>query len=420
MIRRLDSDMGGTRMEEALTFAYESHLKNRDKEREGYLFLITDGEVYDHENILKSAKKSEMIHFVVGVGYAADSALLSKLATNTRGSYEGMDPNEKMDDAILALFKKIDYPKAHDIQIEWPGEPLFEHKPDTLFDGDTLYAMAHFKEKPQGEAVLSYRLDDESLHHNTVGIGEAVQDAKKAKALTGIVVSKEIDTLTAKAPRGNYDRVNPQSQIGKKIIDYSMRYQLFSELTNYILIDEVAESEKPKELPTTHRVEHMVAENAISYSMSAPRQESRSHEFMFEDLPSCLSFPGISGGVLSYNSTPEVSAPLEIDDRTQEIFEMINEENYETYLELFESWYLKYHRLPRKKGELIKMGLPEELVGRFVSLGIRKQVKMLVIELYHNCDTKKFSAEFLKYVAKITYRGSGLLGRGIEYVKDLF
>ena len=93
MLRSLDANMGGTAMASALKSAYAGHTKTKDKD--GSLFLITDGEIYDHKRVIKNAKRSEMAHFVVGVGYASDDPLLRKIASETRGSYENIDPNEK-------------------------------------------------------------------------------------------------------------------------------------------------------------------------------------------------------------------------------------------------------------------------------------------------------------------------------------
>ena len=388
MIRRLDADMGGTNMEEALAYAYRSRVRNREKGRRGYLFLITDGEIYDHTQILKSAKKSEMIHFVVGVGYAADSVLLSRLAKETRGSYEGMDPNEKMDDAILALFKKIDLPKAHDIRIEWPTEPLFSHTPGTLFDGDTLYATALFKTKPEGKVSLEYRLDDGSILHSSIEIGKAVEEERGKRAVIGTVIAGEIEALGEL--RG--DAVDDNRDGVGTIIDLSVKYQLFSELTNYILVDEVAENEKPAELPKTQRVEHMVAESMMSSHKRAQQMqacmvaEDRNASEDFFDVPTFWRSCG---------------EPVQIDEKRKTIFDRIDPGLYEVYLLLFDTWCGQYGRLPRKEEELRVMGLPEEIISLFTAVRLRRELRELVLELYSCCDHSTLSDAFIACLDKL-------------------
>ena len=400
MIRHLDANMGGTEMEVALNFAYESHTQNRDKKREGYLFLITDGEVYNHNDIFSGAKKSEMIHFVVGVGYAADSALLSKLADKTGGSYEGMDPNEKMDDAILALFKKIDYPKAREIRVEWPGKPLLEHAPDILFDGDTLYATALFQTKPTGEARLRYRLDDDTQREDRITLGEAIPEAKRARAITALVVAAEIDSLKEQVPRTRraYNDTDTLREENKTIIALSTKYQLFSELTNYILVDEVADDKKPLDLPVMHRVEHMLLEcdsviKNRSYMCYSHKERSAPASF--------------DTGLLRYLyrkiTGKDKIRPLaeKHHDPIREILDAIATEDYELYLKRFETWYLKHGRLPRSKKELREMGLSDEVVALMKTAYLREQVKYLVIELRSYCRDSDLSDTFIVYLDNI-------------------
>jgi hypothetical protein len=426
MIRRLDANMGGTNMEAALNFAYEGHTHSRDKEREGYLFLITDGEVYDHRGILSRAKKSEMIHFVVGVGYAADSTLLGRLASETGGSYEGMDPNEAMDDAILALFKKIDYPKAKEIQIEWPSQPTISHIPTTLFDGDTLYAAALFKEQPEGEVKLRYCLDDGTTRESLVAMRPTVQDEKKARAITALVITKEIEALKERAPRDRWGyEVDTLCEENKAIIALSTKYQLFSELANYILVDEVADNEKPLDLPTMHRVEHMAMERM------APMRRMVAESKSVASADTMLGFDSyvetkFDEGTLRYlrrRITGEDKLKTfsgTHNDPVQEILDAIAEKDYEVYLKDFETWYLKYGRLPRSKEELREMGLPKELVAHFDTSRIREQVKQLVIELYSLCGDSGFSELFIAYLKNVGRKKEGVMGKASMIVKRLF
>ncbi|OQX75133.1 MAG: hypothetical protein B6D59_00310, partial [Campylobacteraceae bacterium 4484_4] len=65
MIKTLDADMGGTEMANALNRVYRRHATNPSEN--SYLFLITDGEIYDHERVIQNARKSHLSHFVVGI-----------------------------------------------------------------------------------------------------------------------------------------------------------------------------------------------------------------------------------------------------------------------------------------------------------------------------------------------------------------
>lgn len=234
----IDADMGGTEMEDALHEAYYGKVEGLEVER--YIFLITDGQVYDHKRIIKNAIISEMTHFIVGVGYATDEALLEQIASRTKGSFENIDPNENMDHYILNLFKKINTPKTTDIQIEWPVQSAREIIPKVAYDGDTLTAYAFFKEKPVGDVVLTYTLENGEAHTLVTQLTDTDTD-KSPSTVSRIVANAIINS------------VNNETLI----IKYSLDYQLFSEHTKYILTDEVSDDMKPYDRPKLHQVRTM-------------------------------------------------------------------------------------------------------------------------------------------------------------------
>lgn len=238
VIDYIDANMGGTEMEEALKEAYRGKAEEIAIDR--YVFLITDGQVTDHNWIVKNAIMSEMTHFIVGVGYETDEALLEQIAFRTKGSFENIDPNENMDHYILNLFKKINAPKATDIQITWPSQNTREIIPKVVYEGDTLYAYAFFKEKPMGEVTLQYTLDNGETHTLEAELIET--DTGKSPSTVSRIVANAI-----------INQVNNETLIVK----YSLDYQLFSEHTKYILIDEVPDEQKPSKRPKLHQVRSM-------------------------------------------------------------------------------------------------------------------------------------------------------------------
>jgi uncharacterized protein YegL len=466
MIRSLDANMGGTNMEEALQSAYDGHTVTKGKD--GYLFLITDGQIYDHDSVIESAKKSEMAHYVVGVGYASDDPLLKKIAAETRGSYENIDPNEKMDDYILNLFKKIDTPKAIDIKIQWPQKPRLEHVPNVIFDGDTLYAYGLFDKTLYGEIGLEYTLDNGNQHTTSVQIDQTFADGNEMPSVVSkLVIAKEIEVLNAKRPQERYFDEETSSVESKEIVALSTKYQLFSELTNYILVDEVAEAEKPVGLPEMHKVENMMADICSSKAIMSASQLSFNGLFAFGGVDS------FSGKVKhtpkaiesqiekeyielsesrddSYSTHEDIleepiflrkkmdrSAPdeymdLSFDDvpkrrtikrQTQisSLWKSIDTSNYEIYLKYLNNWYVSQHRLPRKKSELTLAGFSIEIVQEFDEKQFRKEMLAFAIKLYLACDDHSALDEsFVKYIENKYYTKDGVLQKVSSFVKQLF
>ena len=401
-VRALDANMGGTNMEEALLSAYAGHTAS--KEKPGYLFLITDGEVYDHKGVTKAAKRSEMRHFIVGVGYATDDALLGKVAKETRGAYENIDPNEKMDDYILNLFKRIDMPKAQNIEVIWPQQPTIEHTPNMVFDGDTLYAYAMFDKKPEGEVTLTYRLEDGEERSSTVFLSETA-DEEVPSVAARMVIAQEIAALNARRPNDIWYGEEDESEEAKTIVQLSTKYQLFSELTNYILVDEVAEGEKPTDLPAMHRVESMMVEQA---SMAYEVRECSSRRVLrrenFLDVPGFMKLESnAEKGVLFHDVIESSSVPIDT-HMIEEIWRAIPETDYAMYLMMLDVWFSQHKRLPRKKEELLRAGFDGAVVALFDDRSFRKQMKLLAVKLYMEVGGNALSEAFEAYLETLAQK----------------
>jgi len=426
MVRSLDADMGGTEMAAALQSAYNGH--NTNEGRKGYLFLITDGEIYEHGRVINNAKKSEMAHYVVGVGYASDDPLLRKIAIETRGSYESVDPNEKMDDYILHLFKKIDMPKANNIQIAWPTEPKFAHMPSILFDGDTLYAYATFDKEPTGTVALSYALEDGSMHAETVIIGQTGNSGEEeASSVAKMVIAKEIDSLNGKRSYGRFGRWNAdESEENRQIVTLSTKYQLFSELTNYILVDEVEENEKPTSLPQVYKVDsmmvesNMVMESRASHSVNAMASPTIARKcvvsYSLSEREDTLSVPTFLRKTMDDESEDDYPFGETELSQSTELLDGIDTSKYDMLLGLFSDCYKKYHRLPRKRSELLLMGLEPEITGRLIESDFRAQIKVFVLALYEVCTNKDALAkEFVSYIENRLMKNEGIRNKILDF-----
>ncbi len=341
-----------------------------------------------------------------------------------------------MDDYILNLFKKIDTPKAIDIKIEWPTESKIEHLPNVVFDGDTLYAYGAFEKVPAGDVTLSYILENGNHYKNTAYITNNDTE-EQISVIAKIVVMEEIKAIQESQTTGTsliHYSLNKTKK--ESIILYSKKYQLFSELTNYILVDEVEEKNKPADLPRMVQVENMVFERALvnesgklafesvkefpnSLDGSERRVVSAKYSRGFCDTQSSIDKRDTySEDSFCYE---EIPSSLKIDFDTDIIFNIINTDDYALYLRLFNEWYQKYHRLPRKKKELLQMGMDSDIVAMFNEKNFRKQIKMLVAELYRKVsEDVDLSSEFEEYMFKIQYSSAGVVQRVKEYVGQLF
>ena len=240
-LEKMDADMGGTEIGSALEMAVR--LRCPDKIQQDVL-LITDGEIWEWENIVAKAIKSKHRFFTVGVGSSVSEAFVRNLAERTGGACELVSPNENMAERIHRHFKRIGTPCSANNEIGWPTQPLrvFPEILPPVYDGDTISLFAWFSEQPAGEARLKVSLQDGSAKVFAAVATNAVENREDA------IISRMVAALRL--------REITDSKIGQ---DLAIKYQLVSRWTNYLAIVEREEGDKADTLPELHKVQQMLA-----------------------------------------------------------------------------------------------------------------------------------------------------------------
>ena len=159
LLEIMDADMGGTEIEQAVAAAIKSQVPNGISKE---VLLITDGEVWEWEKLTAKAAKSCLRFFTVGVGSSVSEAFVQTLAEVTGGACELVSPSEDMSEKIVRHFKRIYFPKAENVTINWPCKPakMLPVQVNTIYDGDTLHAFAQFRERPDCNVMLMAKLEN--------------------------------------------------------------------------------------------------------------------------------------------------------------------------------------------------------------------------------------------------------------------
>jgi len=242
-LRSLDADMGGTEIQQALQAAIQLPGPAIPQD----ILLITDGEVWESDEIINTAKKSGHRIFTVGVGSSVSESFVRQLAKETGGACELVAPQEKMAEKIVRHFKRIYLPQAENVVVHWPVEPVRIVPGDIgpVYDGDTLHIFACFDEKPCGPIILDMTLADGQTVSQTAIPGDqknTMSDNNLPGALARIAINKALD-----------------DESEKNATDLAVKYQLISPNTNYLIIETRNEKEKGQELPTLRKVPQMLA-----------------------------------------------------------------------------------------------------------------------------------------------------------------
>jgi len=235
-IDQMDADMGGTEMEKAL----EAVFSLRGEDASGTVLLITDGEIHEHEKLVRRAEQSGQRVFVVGVGASVAETFLRKLANATNGACELVAPQEGMSEFVLSQFHRMRQQRVGKLSMAWPSPHQWQTDlPETVFAGDTVHVFAGFLQTPSGQVKLS------------------IADGTEVNAAINQLENKEVPRIAA--ARRLADMSCTIADEARKNIerDLALQYQLLSPWTNFLVVAERAD--KAEELPELQKVPQMLA-----------------------------------------------------------------------------------------------------------------------------------------------------------------
>jgi len=241
-VEQIDASMGGTEIGAALNAAYRCGKVNG---LSSDLLLITDGEVWNHEQIVEDARKSGHRIFTVGVGSAVSEAFVRRIAETTLGACELVSPRENMSERIVRHFRRIDQLKVQSVQIEWPSDPICQvpGEVETVYAGDTLHVFGWLREPPTGKVGLVMTFEDGRTVTQKVSISAKLADSEELLTdLPRVAVHTRLPTLES-----------------KEATELAGRYQLVTEHTSCVLVFERDEDQKSGEVPALRKVLQILA-----------------------------------------------------------------------------------------------------------------------------------------------------------------
>ena len=256
-IARTDANLGGTEMEAALAavFAIASEAPPRAPDVKmrrlaehvpgggtSDVLLITDGEVWQVDAIIETARRAGQRVFVIGVGASPAEGVLRRLATATGGACEFATPGEALEAAAQRMLARIRQQAWTNLRIDWGAEAAWQGElPLCAFAGDTLDVFAALRANADTGAPV--RL----LARTSEGV-----DIPLATASTRTTTAD--DALPRVAAARRLADLQPEAATA-----LAVRYQLMSPFTNCVLVHQRAEADKSPDEAQLHRVEGMLA-----------------------------------------------------------------------------------------------------------------------------------------------------------------
>jgi len=253
----LDADMGGTEMENALNAVFLLG------EPDGLttLLLITDGEIHQHDRVIRRAQKSGHRVFSIGVGNAVAESFLQTLAKVTGGACELVAPQEGMAERVALQFHRMRQARLSDPRVEWPTQPDWQTQlPETLFAGDTVHVFAGFHQPVEGSVRLVVK-----------GTGDIT---------TPIISANEVEVPRLAAAHRMAEVTDSEEADGQRL---ALDYQLLSRWTHFLVIAE--RTDKAMDLPEVHKVPQMLAAGWGGISRNQSLTSSLGHLSQSQPLP---------------------------------------------------------------------------------------------------------------------------------------
>lgn len=262
----LQANLGGTEMNGALisTFALAQTVPSD-------VLIVTDGEIEAIDRTIKSAKDSGHRLFVVGIGSSPAESHLRRLAEETGGACDFVAPGEAVEPAVLRMFTRLRSPRLSKLSLVCPADvkPVWvSPAPSTVFDGDTVHAFFLLKTVPAGPVRLT-------------GVRTSGDAPEEIACVEFSTIVEPGDTLSrvAASLRLRTTRFNGLDGIEQSPMQLAVAYQLVTDQTNFLLIHERAEEEKPTDMPDLHKVAQMLpagwgGTGSVSYSIPAVVRKS--------------------------------------------------------------------------------------------------------------------------------------------------
>jgi Ca-activated chloride channel family protein len=240
-LRETDADLGGTELDSALRQVIALPGASDRLPETANILLITDGDVWDIDAIVRTARRSCHAVFAIGVGSAPAESLLRELAEVTGGAAEMATPGEDMADATMRLMAKMRSMRDLQITAEVDGEPLdLPQRRYRVAAGESVHLWCVLPQRPVSapRIVVTDKASGEQCSVQAEGV---VWETAGTVARLG--AAKRLLDITDTAERR----------------EIALRYQLLTDETRVFLVHERSQADKALGMPALQQVGGMLA-----------------------------------------------------------------------------------------------------------------------------------------------------------------
>jgi len=225
---------GGTEMAQPIDLALTDLLSTESAGRDRVLILITDGQVGNEDQLLRThgARLGQVRCFTLGIDRAVNESFLERLAEFGGGGCEVVETEDRLDEVMDGIQRRIGTPVLTGLSLEGegglqivPGSVSPERMPD-LFAGMPVRIMGRCK----GQGTLRLKAEPASGGHWTSRV-EAASTGNAA--LTRVWARARVRTLE--------DRYTVEGgNLAQEIVALSLKHSVLCRFTSFVAVDKSA------------------------------------------------------------------------------------------------------------------------------------------------------------------------------------
>jgi len=236
---------GGTMMIEGIKACLDYP---RVAERQRIVFFMTDGFIGNDDQILAAVKEKvgNARLFSFGVGSSPNRSLLERMAQLGHGTAQYIRQDEDAQPVITAMLSRISKPYLTDVEIDWGGLRVTDVYPDPipdLYSAQPLILFARYEVGGAAVVTLRGRIDGQPYAEEiTVSLPDWNPDNG---SLASVWAREKIKYLMLERLGGR------KASIEEDVTNLALEYNLMSQYTSFVAVDEVIPEGSDTTLPRT-------------------------------------------------------------------------------------------------------------------------------------------------------------------------
>ena len=204
----------------------------RDPARDRVLVLVTDGQVGNEDQILHEVAPligAIRVH-TVGIDRAVNAGFLGRLAAIGGGRTELVESEDRLDEAMEAIHRRIGAPVVTDLAIAADGltpvdDTRSPHRLPGLYPGVPLVVSGRYSGAPGGTVTVTGRTPDDGGFRVTVPVAR-----RDDPAVTAQWARARLRDLEDRYAAGDHT-------LAESIVETSLRFSVLCRFTAYLAVD---------------------------------------------------------------------------------------------------------------------------------------------------------------------------------------